>query len=485
MRVAIVHYHLQRGGVTRVIANALSALQPAPGEAVVLSSTPSKEPLPCPVALVPELAYRNEATPDAGKELAAALMEAARAKLDARPDVWHFHNHSLGKNVAMPEAVQHLVADGARVVLQIHDFAEDGRPANYERQRHACETESFPGSFHDKLYPSGKGIRYAVLNKRDGAVLRSAGLPEARLVHLPNPVSLPPEAAEADEDPGVCGQRPLILYPTRAIRRKNIGELLLLARVYPEFRFATTLSPQNPEWLPVYKEWTRLASALKLDVGFALGESTASTFPQLVRSARAMVTTSVGEGFGLAFLEPWLFGKPVCGRDLPDITADFAANGLRMPACYKEWRVSVSAFDLPALRRRFIDSLRALHTAYDRPLAPDHAEAAFARITAGGSVDFAQLDETAQGEVLRQPLPSVFPDPLPRRPFTPESLEAPVLDTNRRHIEDAYGLPAYRQRLRRLYHDLLHESPEPGPALDPEALLDAFLAPENLRLLRT
>ena len=37
-------------------------------------------------------------------------------------------------------------------------------------------------------------------------------------------------------------------------------------------------------------------------------------FAALLASAHALVTTSVAEGFGLAFLEPWLMGRPLAGR---------------------------------------------------------------------------------------------------------------------------------------------------------------------------
>ena len=33
------------------------------------------------------------------------------------------------------------------------------------------------------------------------------------------------------------------------------------------------------------------------------------SFPDMVASAQAIVSTSVAEGFGLGFLEPWVFGK--------------------------------------------------------------------------------------------------------------------------------------------------------------------------------
>jgi len=485
MRIAIVHYHLQRGGVTRVIANALAALKPAPGEAVILSSTFPDEPFPCPVGIVPGLAYCREATPGAGRELAEGLLRKACHYLGEAPDIWHLHNHSLGKNVVFPEAVQHLRAGGARLVLQIHDFAEDGRPANYERQRAAFADGSLSGNFHDILYPSGMGLRYAVLTRRDAGVLRSAGLPENQLVLLPNPVTAtevePDDEKAFSPPPG----RPLILYPTRAIRRKNLGELLLLARVYPEFRFATTLAPRNPEWFPIYEQWKALAGELNLDIGFALGEENKYSFGQLIRHSRAMVTTSVGEGFGLAFLEPWLFGKPLCGRDLPAITADFAANGIRLPACYSQWRISTASFDREGLHRRYREALRKLFAAYERPFFVEEAEEAFAKITGGGSIDFGHLDEKAQEEALRQRLETIFPKGFQQQPFASGNLDAPVLSHNRQKIEEAYSLSAYGARLQELYDDLLDEPVRSGNPLSPEAILDAFLAPENLRLLRT
>ena len=43
----------------------------------------------------------------------------------------------------------------------------------------------------------------------------------------------------------------------------------------------------------------------------------------MVAHAKAIVSTSVAEGFGLGFLEPWIFGKGLCGRDIPEITSDF------------------------------------------------------------------------------------------------------------------------------------------------------------------
>ncbi len=54
----------------------------------------------------------------------------------------------------------------------------------------------------------------------------------------------------------------------------------------------------------------------------------------MIAKADALITTSVAEGFGLAFLEPWLASKPLVGRNLPEITADFAEHGLDLSALY-------------------------------------------------------------------------------------------------------------------------------------------------------
>jgi len=36
----------------------------------------------------------------------------------------------------------------------------------------------------------------------------------------------------------------------------------------------------------------------------------------------------------MAFLEPWLVGAPVCGRNLPEITASLAEEGVVLPWSY-------------------------------------------------------------------------------------------------------------------------------------------------------
>jgi glycosyltransferase involved in cell wall biosynthesis len=481
MRLAIVHYHLRKGGVTRVIASALEALGDSVEQAIVISSTPSEEPLPCRVVVIPELAYTTEASTEQVEALHARLVHEAQAHLGGKPDLWHIHNHSLGKNVNFPEVVRRLLSDGARMLLQIHDFAEDGRPGNYKAQKRPYADGVFE-SYDDALYPVAPQIGYAVLNGRDRNVIKQAGVPEDRVFWLPNAVSVP--AFPPDNEPArLSSEKPLILYPTRAIRRKNLGELLLLAKAYPDFHYATTLSPKNPEWEDIHRSWIDLGRRLHLPVSFALGEQPGQSFEALVRDAEMMVTTSVGEGFGLAFLEPWLFDKPVMGRDLPEITMDFTDNGIVLPDLYPEWRVPCEGFDISAQAERFLESAHSVYKAYDQSCPESELRSAWNELVNDGKADFGTLDEIAQAEVLEFADSSRIQDWMPT--VDPGRIERAVVDSNRSRIADLYGLSKYGDSLRKIYTTLM-DSPASNPTTaDSSSVLRAFLDPKRIRLLRT
>ena len=481
MRLAIVHYHLRRGGVTRVIATALEALGTSIEKAVILSSTDSAEALPWPVAVIPELAYTEEASPQLALRIRKAMEQAAREHLGGIPDLWHVHNHCLGKNAAFPEALRQLINDGTPLLLQIHDFAEDGRPGNYRRQRRPYEAGTFANP-ETALYPVAPQIGYAVLNGRDLEVLRAAGIPSTNLFWLPNALTPPP--LEAGPSSPRTGKRPLVLYPTRGIRRKNIGELLLRAMASPEQRFATTLVPENPQWKAVHNQWVELASDLDLSVRLGLAEARGFHFEDLVREADSMITTSVAEGFGLAFLEPWLFGKPVTGRDLPEITGDFKENGIAFPGLYTEWPVDLALIDLPGLRDRFKAAARGLYSAYERPLPESDLTGAWERMTANGTIDFARLDEPAQMECLKA-LHHSRKIALPETSSEEKCQPHKQVESNARRIREIYGLSPYRGKLLSIYKTL-KEAPAKEPrGAPPEKVLGSFLDLDRFRLLLT
>jgi hypothetical protein len=46
--------------------------------------------------------------------------------------------------------------------------------------------------------------------------------------------------------------------------------------------------------------------------------------------ARTVLTTSLKEGFGFSFLEPWTAGIPVAGRRLEAVCLDFEDEGVAL-----------------------------------------------------------------------------------------------------------------------------------------------------------
>jgi glycosyltransferase involved in cell wall biosynthesis len=489
MRIAIVHYHLQTGGVTRVIEHACAALLARGEQVAVLAGEPPQAPLPAgaTVAVLPGLAYEEQRTPLSPEQLAAGMARSAREALGGAPDIWHVHNHCLGKNTALPGALLRLAREGYRLLLQPHDFAEDGRPALYGRLRQQL-ADGDVGRLSALLYPLAPQIHYAALNARDRGLLGAAGVPAAQLHALPNAVSVglldsdasaPPSAPQA----GMDGCR-LWLYPTRAIRRKNLGEFLLWAALAKEQdRYAATQAPQNPQEQSIYRGWVALAQELGLPMTFAAGAN--ADFRGLVAASHALVTTSVAEGFGLAFLEPWLLGRPLVGRDLPEITADFTAAGVCLPGLYARLDVPLEWLDATRLRAAFDAAASRRAAAYGRP-AGDMAEQAWHSAVSGGQIDFGRLDEPAQTEVIRR----LRADPTGRAALQPRALDAAAAATaiggNRGVITGEYALAGFGARLAAVYASVAGATPSATlSAADGAALLAEFLAPVRLSLLRT
>jgi hypothetical protein len=147
----------------------------------------------------------------AAGELAAGILAAMKSHWGGAADIIHIHNPLIQKNALLIPALKILNGQGFRLLLQNHDLAEDFRPDVY-----SGHTE-YPENCH-----------YAVINSRDHSYLRRSGLKPEGLHLIPNEV----EALSAKA--GL--KRTRYLYPVRAIRRKNIGEALLLSLYIPQGR---------------------------------------------------------------------------------------------------------------------------------------------------------------------------------------------------------------------------------------------------------
>ena len=177
MKVAFIHYHLKPGGVTTVLRHQLEVLAEG-GEGLVLSGSPPAGPIGAPVVTIPALAYDSQG---GGGDPAEVVADAVAAAIHAHwlrgCDLLHVHNPLLAKNRRLPAVLEALQRRGVRLLLQVHDFAEDGRPQHYTRQ-------PYPADCH-----------YAVVNSRDYRFLKRAGLRERGLHLLPNMIAAPPAPA--------------------------------------------------------------------------------------------------------------------------------------------------------------------------------------------------------------------------------------------------------------------------------------------------
>lgn len=473
MNVAIVHYHLQPGGVTRVIEAATRALDSAGIRHVVLTGEN-----------VSGLGYLTSAGGLDARELVRELRAAALAALGSPPDIWHFHNHSLGKNILLPEVISLLGGAGERLVLQIHDLAEQGRPSNYPLI-----------ADHPGIYPFAPRIRHAFVNSRDLKSFLDAGLPPENAVLLPNPISNPAPLPHPLHD---HAEPPLLFAPIRGIRRKNLGELVLLSALAPAgVRVAVSRAPLNPDALPVHHIWQEFVRKYKLPVGFDVVDrfspaaGAAATFESWLAHSTHLVTTSVSEGFGLPFLEAAALGKPLIGRNLPHITDEHALHGITAGNLYDRILIPVDWIDLTILRDHLITDLERNFRAYRRPLSNGTAAATLAALVHDGWLDFGNLPEPLQqGVIERLGETANRRVPIIQSGDRSEPLETWLADAIACRTPAAtpdqlapYSIDIYRDSLTALYSQLAEQPSAPLRHLDPAAILTAHLSPESFHFL--
>ena len=383
MRIALVHYHLRRGGVTSVIVNQARALAKAGAELLIIAGESPPEQTGVPFALVEELAYDRPgqalAPGETGKgaeRLAAGILRAIdeRWGLSGGADVVHVHNPPIQKNSLLIPALKILAGRGARLFLQNHDLAEDFRPDVY------TGNVDYPADCH-----------YGVINSRDYDCLRRAGLRGEGLHLIPNEVSV------QRASPGL--ERNRYLYPVRAIRRKNIGEALLLSLFIPRDRTVAITLPPSDKDAAVYRRWTALTGELALPVEFELGLQ--HSLADLLGSAVCALSTSVKEGFGFSFLEPWTAGRGLFGRRIEYVCADFERAGVRFDGLYPALAVPLDDISAADVTRTMESAMRRIYESFGMEAPPPVMRALAADLEGRTTIDFGRLDEGLQETIIR------------------------------------------------------------------------------------
>ena len=538
MKIAILHYHLNRGGVSRVIQNHIDSILATQSNEVTvnaiailyggrkatwpdslttdeqgfdLNNTVPGPPIRLHEVVIPELDYDQAQPVPPSRDITFATetlthqIESALIRIGFEPSetLLHVHNPNLGKNAALPIAIATLAKRFHRILIQVHDFAEDFRPANYRHiQQHTCagDLDRVP----DTIFPQASNIHYAVLNHRDFTVLKIAGISVDQLHLLPNPVleeispgsMFDPDQVKdfARRTLGIARKHQLLVYPVRAIGRKNLGEALLWSTLQSDrIHIGITLAPMNPTELSRYEHWKSTAKELDLPIRFELAKSDLD-FSQILAAADAILTTSVAEGFGMVYLEPWLAGRTLLGRNLPEITADFREDGIEYPWLYQSLLVPVDWIDIARFREKWLAATKQTQIAFGRTIDEIYNKNEFQRLLTEGLLDFALLDVESQTQIIRKLVAKtqaveLLLDINPIIRLSIASLEkdnSKLIARNAGLVSEHYSTRAIGSRLRSIYHQLLASNADGIVSVLPhgQQILNQVLTPARMQLVR-
>lgn len=482
MQIGLVHYHLLQGGVTTVLLQQARMLRRAGHEVVIFTGQKGKGLSDIPIVEIPGLGYEGTLHEGVAPQIAeeekgssvqkevsaedlAQQLEMAIAGAFSSIDVLHVHNPLLRKNRQLLPTLALLKERGIPLFLQIHDFAEDFRPDVY------AFSVAYPDDSH-----------YGVINSRDYSfMIRAGGLREG--IHLVPNVVVPIQSSPSG---GARYERDLFLYPVRGIRRKNLGEALLLSLFLPRgTKLAITLPPTSARDEPIYQSWKQLAQELHLPVEFEVGLH--HPLPELYGRARAIITTSVKEGFGFCFLEPWTAGRAVIGRRIDYVCSDFEKEGLQFPDLYESIDIPFAYIPPVILRKKIEGTLRKVYEDFNLELAPHVLKLITDDLFSREVFDFGRMDEELQRDVITMAASNeaVQEDLRELNPFLQGlqnwSEDPALIESNRSQVFQHYREEVVLDRLLAAYRGVKERPVKMH--ISRSILLDLFLDPLKVSLV--
>lgn len=443
----ILHYHLRPGGVRRVIEMYLPALAASGAfNTITLASGESPDQtwadqikasvrgVSFTIRTEPVLSYLNANTADSARirqEIGAFLARCA-----GRETLVWAHNLGLARNILLADELARFSGKtGVPILSQHHDFWFDNRWARWP----GLQANGF-GSLEKvagAIFAAGSRVVHAAINSADERFL--ANNMTARTVWLPNPTGprRRPSRGEIREANGwlrrEIGHRgPAWIFPTRFLRRKNIGEAVLLTRwLRPEATLITTAGVSSPEEAGYARRLEEAARRGGWPVRFRIlsgRDDRAPSVPALMCASDNVLLTSIQEGFGLPFLETAALGLPLLARRLNNVEPDLVRLGFRFPGLYDEVFVPQEMFDHAAER----DRLEVVYRGWKQslPQASRHLAGIPLHPGAGAPIPFSRLTLDAQLEILSIPPAESWKAAASCNPGLPA-----VLDSSRKVVE--------------------------------------------------
>jgi len=360
--IIIFHYHFLPGGVTTVIKNQIHFLKQFFPDInfILISSDDKKDSMPDNYKKLyfPEFDYIENISLD--KKSLEQKIEKILYEIHKqyKNSIWWIHNHHLGKNPIFTHILsKFLESTEQKAILQIHDFPECARLENYQTL-----LNFYPDI---KLYPLGKNIIYSVINKNDYEILRSSGIPENKLVYLPNiyikkeikynAIQYDLEKLSYQNGFHFNKNLPIVLYPVRSIRRKNILEAILFNKVLQNFNLIVTL-PANSKSEINYSNLVKTIFLKEKVIGaWGIAAQDNNIFDFILKNSKLIISTSILEGFGLFIFDALSAKKNFYARELP-IFKDFNIKNKKI--FYNNLYVKIDGNNLDKIKNMYIAQLK-------------------------------------------------------------------------------------------------------------------------------
>jgi glycosyltransferase involved in cell wall biosynthesis len=300
---------------------------------------------------------------------------------------------------------------GKRFIYRCHDFVQQ-RPANFKNVKkfHHPRFGVVP-DWHSILYPAYPSIRYIAINRYDRMRLLEHGIEEENISYIPNPVdkTIVPPDDRRDElrekiiaGEGLDARTRFLLYPVRCVRRKNVEEAIYLTRFFnrlvdgnlerenctlkDRYHLLVSIRPTSGDDAAYADQLVGFIQKQGLPVTIGLGDIIAlerETDPadpskiqrysigDLYHASDLVITTSILEGFGFSYIEPWLLDRAVIGRSIPFITPDFQAAGMKFGHLYNA--LIVEGKDYKDIGNDAADPDKALQTRLEKVIKLEDA----------------------------------------------------------------------------------------------------------------
>ncbi|MBD3344106.1 MAG: hypothetical protein GF401_03485 [Chitinivibrionales bacterium] len=486
-----IHYHNRIGGVTKVMEHYAEAFNRCrhSGEAqniIICSLIERKNCFKSGVRLIhaPDCDYHSYRSgvvfEKCRRRLVSLLVNIIENHELKLPVCVVGHNMTLGKNCALTSAFAELCkkyrspSSMVQFVSVIHDLAEEGRMRMLDEIERVA---GFRKKFKSEIYPETGNVRFVVLNHRTAQVLNTAGVISRQ---VPNPVfpppidtSLSPKDKEyiqnalvrlaAEDATRFDPSKRIVFYPVRILGRKNVVESILYGCVMLKANLVIGGTGKTRADIKLFDTIKEFCRRNALTVVFDVNRISSllpsymkslPVFPLLISLCDVCITTSVAEGFGYAFFEPWLYNKVVTGRKAKGFSSPEAFD---TSLFYSRLPVPAEWISAAKLKKKYFSALKRHYRLSEYASFKKFSAHFDKKMLQTNTLDFAECDIENQLAVL---------DRLLKDPYSLERLKnsldnhlqklhsslycSMIVAANKKAVEDALSYPAFIQSFKKI-----------------------------------